>query len=56
MKNNDQLPFILRYEEEPEGDSVISDADYDLVFEPNTGGMEVRAPFVPWDIYYKGKM
>lgn len=44
-----ELPFLLRYEEEPEGDSLIDGLDDDYYYEPANGGMSVRAIFVPWD-------
>jgi hypothetical protein len=44
-----RIPFLLRYEEEPEGDSVIDGLDDDYYYEPDNGGMAVRRRFTPWE-------
>jgi hypothetical protein len=52
MNTNNQLPFILRYEEEPLGDSLIDESDHQLFYDPYLGGMVVWTPPVPWDLLH----
>ena len=49
MNEKNAVPFLLRYEEEPTGDSLIDGLDDDYFFEPAAGGMAVRTTFIPWD-------
>jgi hypothetical protein len=49
MSELQEIPFLLRYEEEPEGDSLIDGLDDDYYFEPANAGMSVRTAFIPWD-------
>lgn len=49
MNEMQEVPFLLRYEEEPEGDSLIDGLDDEYYYEPTNGGMALRTIFVPWD-------
>ena len=49
MNDLSESPFLLRYEEEPEGESLLDGLDHDYYYEPVKGGMSVRAVFIPWD-------
>jgi hypothetical protein len=49
MNEMNEIPFLLRYEEEPEGDSLIDGLDDDYYYDPANKGMSVRTVFVPWD-------
>jgi hypothetical protein len=51
MNELSELPFLLRYEEEPEGDSLIDGLDHDYYYEPAKCGMSVRSAFMPWDAW-----
>jgi hypothetical protein len=55
MNTNHELPFILRYEEEPEGDSLVDESDHQLFYDPYLGGMVVRTAPVPWDLHHSLK-
>ena len=44
-----QLPFLLRYEEEADGDAVIDGLDDDYYYDRGIAGMAVRRRFVPWE-------
>jgi hypothetical protein len=49
MNELQEIPFLLRYEEEPEGESLIDGLDEDYYYEPAIQGMAVRTVFIPWD-------
>ncbi|HYC89702.1 MAG TPA: hypothetical protein VEO54_10865 [Thermoanaerobaculia bacterium] len=49
MKNAQELPFLLRYEEEADGDAVMDGLDDDYYYEPDNGGMAIRRRFIPWE-------
>lgn len=51
MNDLQQLPFLLRYEELPQGDAVIDGFDDDYYYEPDNGGMAIRRRFVPWEAW-----
>lgn len=44
------LPFLLHYEEEPTGDSLLDGLDEEYLDDRRIQGKDVRVPFVPWDI------
>lgn len=56
MKAVETTPFILRYEEEPSGESLIDGLDSEYIYDSKMGGMTVRASFVPWDSWLSLKL
>lgn len=55
MNANYKVPFILRFEEEPQGGSLINESDHQMVHDPYLQGMVLWSTMVPWDIHNTAK-